>query len=77
MAEIKEETFLQKLSQLLDGAELTMDTELSYLESWDSLAGVDFIGMVDTEFDEDVDPMSVRTAATVRDLYELACGQGD
>lgn len=77
MADNKEQEFLERLSQLLGGAELAPDMKLDELEAWDSLAGVDFMGMADTEYGRDIDPMSLRMAYTVHDLYELACGQAE
>lgn len=67
----KEQLFMEKFGKLLDGEEFTMESELSFLENWDSLASVDFLGLADENFGKELDPMDVRTAGTVRDLFEL------
>ena len=67
----KEQLFMEKFGKLLDGEEFTMESELSFLENWDSLASVDFLGLADEDFGKELDPMDVRTAGTVRDLFEL------
>ena len=72
MSDSKEQLFVEKFSKLIDGEEFTMDTELNYLENWDSLASVDFLGLADEVFGKELDPMDVRMAGTVGDLFELA-----
>ena len=67
----KEQLFMEKFSKLLDGEKFTMETELKFLENWDSLASVDFLGLADENFGKELDPMDVRTAGTVGDLFEL------
>ncbi|MBO6292000.1 MAG: hypothetical protein J6N51_07075 [Selenomonas sp.] len=67
----KEQLFMEKFSKLLDGEKFTMETELKFLENWDSLASVDFLGLADEDFGKELDPMDVRTAGTVGDLFEL------
>ena len=71
MADNKEQLFIEKMSKILNGEEFTMETELSYLENWDSLASVDFLGMADEDFGKEIDPMDVRMAGTIGDLFEL------
>ena len=67
----KEQLVMEKFGKLLDGEEFTMESELSFLENWDSLASVDFLGIADEAFGKELDPMDVRTAGTVRDLFDL------
>ena len=67
----KEQLFMEKFGKLLDGEEFTMESELSFLENWDSLASVDFLGIADEDFGKELDPMDVRMAVTVRDLFDL------
>ena len=71
MADNKEQLFKEKFAKLIDGEEFEMDTELKFLENWDSLASVDFLGLADEDFGKELDPMDVRTAGTVGDLFEL------
>lgn len=71
MANDKETLFMEKMSKILNGEEFTMDSELNYLENWDSLASVDFLGLADEDFGKELDPMDVRMAGTIGDLFEL------
>ena len=71
MADNKEQLFMEKMGKILNGEEFTMDSELNFLENWDSLASVDFLGMADEDFGKELDPMDVRMAGTIGDLFEL------
>ncbi len=71
MADNKEQLFMEKMSKILNGEEFNMESELSYLENWDSLASVDFLGVADEDFGKELDPMDVRMASTIGDLFEL------
>lgn len=71
MANDKETLFMEKMSKILNGEEFTMESELNYLENWDSLASVDFLGLADEDFGKELDPMDVRMASTIGDLFEL------
>ena len=71
MADSKEALFMEKMGKILNGEEFTLESELSYLENWDSLASVDFLGMADEDFGKEIDPMDVRMASTIGDLFEL------
>ena len=69
---MEEKDFLELLSKkILDGATITMDTQLEDIEDWDSLAVVDFMGLADAEFGKTINPVDVQIAADVRGLYEL------
>ncbi len=67
----KEKVFMEEFAVILDKEKFTMETELNDLENWDSLANADFLGLADESYGKALDPMSVRMAVTVRDLYEL------
>lgn len=71
MADSKEALFMEKMGKILNGEEFTLESELNYLENWDSLASVDFLGMADEDFGKEIDPMDVRMAGTIGDLFEL------
>ena len=75
MANDKEALFMEKMGRILNGEQFTMESELNFLENWDSLASVDFLGMANEEFGKEIDPMDVRMAGTVGDLYELLAGE--
>ena len=71
---IDEQKFLQLFSKkLLKGEEVEMDQNLRMIQAWDSLSAVSFLAMVDVEFDSTINPLELKSAQTVRDLYELAC----
>lgn len=71
MADSKETLFMERMAKILNGEAFTMESELSYLENWDSLASVDFLGVADEDFGKELDPMDVRMAVTIGDLFEL------
>ncbi len=75
MANDKEALFMEKMGRILNGEQFTMESELNFLENWDSLASVDFLGMANEDFGKEIDPMDVRMAGTVGDLYELLAGE--
>lgn len=62
---------MERMGKILSGEEFTMDSQLNYLENWDSLASVDFLGMADEDFGRELDPMDVRMAGTIGDLFHL------
>ena len=51
-----------------------METRLSDVEEWDSLSHVAFMALVATKASGKVAPTDVKTAQTVRDLYQLLYG---
>ena len=59
------------MGKILNGEEFTMESELNMLENWDSLASVDFLGLADEDFGKELDPMDVRMAGTIGELFEL------
>ncbi len=71
----REKKFMEEFTVILDGENFTMESELNDLENWDSLASVDFLGLADESYGKALDPMSVRMAVTVSDLYELLNGE--
>lgn len=71
---IDEQKFLQLFSKkLVSGEPVEMDQNLRMIQAWDSLSAVSFLAMVDVEFDSTINPLELKSAQTVRDLYELAC----
>ena len=76
MSESKQELFMKRMAKILNGEDFTMESELNYLENWDSLASVDFLGMADEDFGKELDPMDVRMAGTIGDLFELVTKEG-
>lgn len=64
--------FLQTMAEdiIETDQELTMDTALSDIEEWDSLALVSFIAMANTN-GKSLNQETIKNAVTVRDLYEF------
>ena len=71
---MNENEFVAKMVELMDTeADLTMDTELSTIEEWDSLSYVAFLAMCRAQ-SKKVAPNDVTDAKTLRDLYVLMTG---
>lgn len=51
--------------------EITLDTNLSELDEWDSLSIVSYVAMANAACGKKVDVKSVREAVTIQDLYDL------
>ena len=66
------QAFLQTMTEdiIETDQELTMETALSDIEEWDSLALVSFIAMANTK-GKSLNKETIKNAATIRDLYEL------
>jgi acyl carrier protein len=73
---MQREAFLAKLAGLLEmpSGSLTGDERLEDLESWDSLAIMSFIALVDEHYGTAVAPKQIVACATVNDLATLAAG---
>ena len=66
------DTFIEKMTDILDAEdEISLDTNLSDLEEWDSLSIVSYIAMANASCGMKVDVKKVREAVTIGDLYDL------
>lgn len=66
------EIFLERMADILDVEdEITLDTNLSELDEWDSLSIVSYVAMANAACGKKVDVKSVREAVTIQDLYNL------
>ena len=64
--------FLSTLTDLMDTeSEVTMDTNLKDIEEWDSLSYVAFLAMANNTYGKSIKPAEVKSATTVKDLFEL------
>ncbi len=64
--------FLDMMVDVLDtDQDLTMDTQLSNLDEWDSLAILSFMASADMKLKKRVNAAKVKVAATIGDLYAL------
>ena len=69
---MSKEEFKEKILDVLNREEdLEMDTKLSDVEEWDSLAYVAFLAMAAEYTDKTIRASEVRGAQTVGDLYNL------
>jgi len=69
---MEDKQFLQLLDQLLElkPGTLTRDSRLED-NGWSSLAAVEFVSLVDEQFDTSVSPNALANCATVNDLIRL------
>lgn len=67
-------SFLEQFKrEVLDtSSDLTMDTQLSEIEEWDSLAVASFMAITNKNFGVNVSRSQVLRASTVQDLYDMA-----
>ena len=66
------EIFLERMADILDVEdEITLDTNLSELEEWDSLSIVSYVAMANADCGKKVDIKKVREAVTIQNLYDL------
>ena len=66
------EIFLERMADIFDVEdEITLDTNLSELDEWDSLSIVSYVAMANAACGKKVDVKSVREAVTIQDLYDL------
>lgn len=71
--DVEQETFLRALEQLLEVpfASLEQDTEITSIESWDSLRVVELVGLLDSDYGITVDYEALADCKTVGDLIAL------
>ena len=73
---MQEKDFLEKMVEIMDTeTELSMDSSLKEIEEWDSLSYVAFLAFGATITKEKIWPADVKSAETLRDLYNLLMGE--
>lgn len=67
------ENKLELLADILDMEvdELSPETEFSTLESWDSVAALSFIAMMDEEFGKEIKGADIKRFVTVQDALNV------
>lgn len=66
------EEFIEKLKELLDcEGELSMETDLSDIEEWDSLGILSFLAELGERAPKPIQAKDVKAAKTVSDLFDL------
>ena len=70
--EMEANEFLEKMVDILDTEEeLTMETELSSLEEWDSLGILTFLAEMEPNAKASIKADAVKKAGTIADLHAL------
>ena len=70
MNDAKKIEMLEEMMEL-EHCTLNVDTKLSDLEEWDSIALISFIALIDDEFDKVLRGSAVKQSKTVSDLMAL------
>lgn len=66
------EEFIKNLTDIMDTeTELTLDTQLSEVEEWDSLSLVSFLSFCNARLKRPILPDEIKSAQTVKDLFEI------
>lgn len=66
------EEFIKDLTDIMDTeTELTLETELSEVEEWDSLSLVSFLSFCNARLKRPILPEEIKSAQTVKDLFEI------
>ena len=69
---MKAEEFIKKLQEIMDTEEnLTLETNLSDIEDWDSLSFVSFLSFCNSRMKLSVTPDELKLAKTVGDLFKF------
>lgn len=72
---ISQEIFLKDFKELLTtDDEISMDTDLLEIDSWDSLSAVSFLAMINEKYGIEAEPFAVAEAIFVEDLYHIVEG---
>lgn len=74
---VSQEQFLADLKELLSTNEdMSMDSDLLEIESWDSFSAVSFLAMIYEKYGVDVEPYTIAEAVFVEDLYNTVKDAG-
>lgn len=69
---MKETEFIKQLTDIMDTeTELTLDTNLSDVEEWDSLSLVSFLSFCNARLKRPILPEEIKQAQTVKDLFAI------
>lgn len=66
--------FIAKLGDVFEDTDLssiTPETKFRELEDWSSLSALSLIAMADEEFDKEISGSDIRSAQTIKDLFNL------
>lgn len=69
---MSKEEFIKQLTDIMDTeTELTLDTNLSDVEEWDSLSLVSFLSFCNARLKRPILPDEIKSAQTVNDLFKI------
>jgi len=69
---LSKEEFIQQLTDIMDTeTELTLETDLSEVEEWDSLSLVSFLSFCNARLRRPILPDEIKSAKTVNDLFSI------
>jgi acyl carrier protein len=69
--ETKEKMALLEDMLELDEGTLTSETELATLESWDSIAAISLLALLDEKFDKNITSQQLKSLKTIGDILAL------
>jgi acyl carrier protein len=62
--------FLAEMAEILEEDSVTADDELKNFESWDSLAVLSVVALVDSQFGINMSAQEINEAETIGQLYQ-------
>ena len=69
---MNKEEFIKQLTDIMDTeTELTLETDLSEVEEWDSLSLVSFLSFCNARLRRPILPDEIKSAKTVNDLFSI------
>lgn len=68
---LTEVEFLDKMKEILDNDEISMDMVLSEIEEWDSLSVIGYASLANRVSKKKLSAKEIRACATISDLYKL------
>ena len=63
--------FVDKMKEILDSENISMDTKLSDIEEWDSLSVVSFLALAVASSEKTVSREAVKACTDIKGLYQL------
>ena len=68
---MNEKDFLERMKDILDNDNISMNSALADIEEWDSLSVVSYSAMADTVCGKRISPEQLKNCSSIMDLYML------
>lgn len=69
---VSKEQFIKDFKELLStNSEISLDTDLLEIDSWDSFSAMSFLAMIEEKYGIKAEPFAVAEAIFVEDLYSI------